>query len=147
VIDRNRRKSERRKGERDEAPRRIGIPGTRSIVEVPAATVRLGNRNLPIAGGGYFRLLPYAWTNWGMARANREGEPVVFYIHPWEVDPDQPRLPVGRLTTWRHYGGLGKTLDRLERLFNDFAFITVAATLVEERDADLPSGAGLAYAK
>jgi polysaccharide deacetylase family protein (PEP-CTERM system associated) len=146
VIDRNRRKSERSRRERD-AQRRAIIPATRHIVEVPAATVRIGNRNLPIAGGGYFRLLPYAWTNWGMTRANREGEPVVFYIHPWEVDPEQPRLPVGRVTTWRHYGGLHKTLDRLERLFNDFAFDTVAATLVEQPGSELPPLQDLAYAK
>lgn len=146
VIDRNRRKSARRSAERGEAPRR-GVSGTRHIIEVPAATVRLGNRNLPIAGGGYFRLLPYAWTHWGMARANREGAPVVFYIHPWEVDPGQPRLAVGRMTTWRHYGGLGKTLDRLERLFNDFAFDTVAETLMQQPVPDLLALESVAYAK
>ena len=91
--------------------------------------MRLGRLNLPIAGGGYFRLLPYAWTRWGIARVNRGGEPVVFYIHPWEVDADQPRLPVGRLTAMRHYHGLDKTLERLETLFNDFAFDTVSAML------------------
>lgn len=147
VIDRNRRKSARRKAERGEAPRRAFIGGTRSIVEVPAATVRLGNRNLPIAGGGYFRLLPYAWTHWGMARANSDGDPVVFYIHPWEVDPGQPRLPVGRVTSWRHYGGLDQTLDRLERLFTDFHFDTVAETLLELSTTVMPEDARLAYAK
>lgn len=146
VIDRNRRKAARRKAERGDEPRR-SRHGTRSIVEVPAATVRLGNRNLPIAGGGYFRLLPYAWTHWGMARANREGDPVVFYIHPWEVDPGQPRLPVGRLTSWRHYGGLEKTLDRLERLFVDFNFNTVAETLLEPSSTAVPEDARLAYAE
>ena len=66
-----------------------------TIFEVPASTVRVGGVNLPIAGGGYFRLLPYAWTRWGIDRANRvERQPVVFYVHPWETDPDQPRFRV-----------------------------------------------------
>jgi len=147
VIDRNRRKFARRMFERDEPPRRVFTGGTRSIVEVPAATVRLGNRNLPIAGGGYFRLLPYAWTHWGMARANHEGTPVVFYIHPWEVDPEQPRLPVGRVTRWRHYGGLEKTRARLERVLRDFQFNTVAESLLPQTSTAVPDGAWLAYAK
>jgi polysaccharide deacetylase family protein (PEP-CTERM system associated) len=146
VIDRNRRKMARRKAERDDTPRRTRADLPRRIVEVPAATVRLGNRNLPIAGGGYFRLLPYAWTRWGMARANQAGEPVVFYIHPWEVDPGQPRLPVGRLTAWRHYGGLGRTLGRLERLCADFAFDTIGATLAGQL-ADDVAFKELAYAR
>lgn len=146
VIDRNRRKASRRSAERGDTPRR-GISGTRHIIEVPAATVRIGHRNLPIAGGGYFRLLPYAWTHWGMTRANREGAPVVFYIHPWEVDPSQPRLPVGRLTSWRHYSGLNKTLGRLERLLCAFAFNTVAETLMQEPVPDVGALEGLAYAK
>ena len=63
--------------------------------------------NLPFAGGGYFRLLPYAFTRWGMRRVNtRERAPVMFYMHPWEVDPEQPRIEVGHTTRWRHYGGL-----------------------------------------
>jgi polysaccharide deacetylase family protein (PEP-CTERM system associated) len=94
-----------------DAPRhahRIDTPAG-SIAEVPSSTVRIGKLNLPIAGGGYFRLLPYAWTRWGMARVNGAGEPAVFYIHPWEIDADQPRLAVGRLTAMRHYTGLDKT--------------------------------------
>jgi hypothetical protein len=82
-----------------------------------------------------------------MARANKAGEAVVFYIHPWEVDPGQPRLPVGRLTRWRHYNGIDKTLDRLERLFNDFAFDTVASTLMQQPVPDPPVVETLAYAK
>ncbi len=98
-----------------------------SIVEVPGSTVRAGGTNLPIAGGGYFRLLPYACTKWGMARVNAvDGVPVVFFIHPWEVDPDQPRLPVSRLARWRHYSNLDDTLKRLDQLVSDFAFDTVA---------------------
>ena len=63
-----------------------------------------------MAGGGYFRLLPYPWTRWGIGRINRvERRPAVFYIHPWEIDPDQPRLPAGRLSRMRHYRNLDKT--------------------------------------
>lgn len=121
--------------------------GSGSILEVPASTLCIGGHNVPIAGGGYFRLLPYEWTHWGMTRANREGQPVVFYIHPWEIDPDQPRLPVGRLTAWRHYTGLSKTLDRLEMLCNDFAFDTVAAVLTSRGTVDVPAGVRLAHAE
>jgi polysaccharide deacetylase family protein (PEP-CTERM system associated) len=101
-----------------------------ALVEVPASTVRLGGVNLPVAGGGYFRLLPYAWTKWGIRRVNRlEREPVVFYLHPWEIDPDQPRMHVGAKTRLRHYGGLGRTAARLERLLSDFKFDSIAAVL------------------
>ena len=115
-----------------DAPRRAHVieRGAGSIVEVPASTVRLGRVNVPIAGGGYFRLLPYGFTKWGISRVNTvDRNPVVFYIHPWEIDPDQPRLPVSRVTRWRHYSNLDDTLNRLGRLVQDFAFETVAATL------------------
>lgn len=115
-----------------DAPRRPHVieRGAGSIVEVPASTVRLGRVNVPIAGGGYFRLLPYGFTKWGIARVNRvDRHPVVFYIHPWEIDPNQPQLPVSTVTRWRHYSNLDDTLHRLERLVQDFAFDTVAATL------------------
>jgi hypothetical protein len=97
---------------------------------MPASTVRIGGVNLPIAGGGYFRLLPYSWTRWGIQRVNgSEQQPVVFYCHPWEIDPDQPRLEVGRVTGMRHYTGLDKTARRLSRLLGDFRFDTVASVL------------------
>jgi polysaccharide deacetylase family protein (PEP-CTERM system associated) len=114
-----------------DAPRHAHVikRGAGSIVEVPASTVRVGQTNLPMAGGGYFRLLPYAFTQWGIRRVNAAGEPVVFYIHPWEIDGDQPRLPASRLTTLRHYSNLDDTLNRLERLLKDFAFDTIAAAL------------------
>ena len=103
------------------------------ILEVPGSTVRVGKANLPIAGGGYFRLLPYAWTRWGIRRVNEvEQEPVVFYLHPWEIDPGQPRLEVGRTTQLRHYTGLDKTLARLERLVSDFRFDSIQSMLESE---------------
>jgi polysaccharide deacetylase family protein (PEP-CTERM system associated) len=101
-----------------------------ALVEMPASTIRLGRVNLPIAGGGYFRLLPYGWTKWGMQRVNRlERQPVVFYLHPWEVDPEQPRFNVGLGTRVRHYGGLNRTAERLGRLLRDFRFDSLATVL------------------
>jgi polysaccharide deacetylase family protein (PEP-CTERM system associated) len=101
-----------------------------SLVEMPGSTVRLAGVNLPIAGGGYFRQFPYAWTRWGIGHVNRiEREPVVFYTHPWEVDPDQPRLQVGGVTRVRHYRGLEHTSGRLTRLLRDFRFDSIASVM------------------
>jgi len=120
---------------------RYGIPGAPrhmhridrsagSIIEMPASTVRVGPFNLPIAGGGYFRLLPYGVTRWGIRRVNTvDRAPVVFYLHPWEVDPDQPRMAVGATTRWRHYSGLDQVVERMRRLVRDFQFDTVASVL------------------
>ena len=119
-----------------------------SIVEVPGSTVRIGGANWPIAGGGYFRLLPYRWTKWGIARINAvDDEPVVFYIHPWEIDPEQPRLPVSRMTRWRHYHGLDQTATRLDQLMSDFRFDTVTASLAARGTVVAPVPARLAHAK
>ena len=118
-----------------------------TIVEVPASTVRVGQSNLPIAGGGYFRLLPYAFTKWGINRVNAAGEAVVFYLHPWEIDADQPRLPVSRLTALRHYSNLDDTMNRLDRMMKDFAFDTIAAALDVAGTAAAPAIARLAHAK
>ncbi|HEV8396210.1 MAG TPA: XrtA system polysaccharide deacetylase [Vicinamibacterales bacterium] len=100
-----------------------------SLFEVPGSTVRLGGTNLPVAGGGYFRILPYAWTRWGIGRVNREGQPAVFYLHPWEIDPRQPRLPAGLLGRFRHYRNLHLTEARLRSLMRDFSFGPLEAVL------------------
>ena len=101
-----------------------------TLIELPASTTRVGKVNLPIAGGGYFRLLPYAWTRWGISRVNRrEQKPVVFYFHPWEIDPDQPRFAVGAASRLRHYTGLDRTPERLRRLMREFRFTSVAGVL------------------
>jgi polysaccharide deacetylase family protein (PEP-CTERM system associated) len=120
---------------------RYGIPSSprhpyvihqngRTLKEVPGSTVRVGPLNLPVAGGGYFRLLPYAWTRWGISRLNgREHRPAVFYIHPWEIDADQPRLSADWLGRFRHYRNLAKTQARLRLLLADFRFGTIASML------------------
>ena len=85
-------------------------------------TIRLGGRNLPCAGGGYFRLLPYPLYRLGLGRLNRhEGQPGIFYFHPWEVDPDQPRVAAAsRAAKFRHYVNIAAMSGRLERLTRDF---------------------------
>jgi polysaccharide deacetylase family protein (PEP-CTERM system associated) len=124
---------------------RIGRPNG-EIVEAPASTVRLGPLNLPIAGGGYFRILPYAWTRWGIARLNRtEGQAAIFYLHPWEVDPQQPRLSTSWLGRFRHYRNLDKTEGRLRALLTEFRFAPVRTLLggdapVNEQPALAPAG-------
>jgi polysaccharide deacetylase family protein (PEP-CTERM system associated) len=97
-----------------------------TLIEVPGSTTQVGPLNLPIAGGGYFRILPYWWTRWGISRVNRvERRPAIFYLHPWEIDPDQPRLDAGRLGRFRHYRHLDQTEGRLRQLLTDFKFDTV----------------------
>ena len=96
------------------------------LTEIPGSTVRIGRWNFPVGGGGYFRILPYPWTRWGIARLNEtEGRPAVFYLHPWEIDSEQPRLPAGLLGRFRHYRNLDKTEERLRTLLRDFRFGTV----------------------
>ena len=101
-----------------------------SLVEFPLSTVQCMGMNIPIAGGGYFRLFPYAFTRWGLRRVNqKERHPVVVYLHPWEIDPDQPRLPARGLSRWRHYVNLARTEKRLLHLLRDFQWGTMAEVL------------------
>jgi polysaccharide deacetylase family protein (PEP-CTERM system associated) len=101
-----------------------------TLWELPGSTVRLGGQNLPIGGGGYFRLLPYSWTRRGIAHVNgNEGKPVTFYLHPWEIDPDQPRIEASLVSRFRHYQNLGKTESRLRQLLSDFAFSSAISVL------------------
>jgi polysaccharide deacetylase family protein (PEP-CTERM system associated) len=121
---------------------RYGLPGARlephrlerprgSIWEFSPPVWRVLGWPLPIGGGGYFRLYPYALTRRGLGRINAAGRPFAVYLHPWEFDPDQPRLRAGWLTSFRHYVGLGRTADRFERLLNDFSFGTLSESLTE----------------
>ncbi|MBK9135251.1 MAG: DUF3473 domain-containing protein [Betaproteobacteria bacterium] len=92
------------------------------LLEVPVTTVRLLNRNLPSSGGGYFRLLPYALSRWLIGRVNAaDREPAVFYFHPWEIDPGQPRVEgIDAKTRFRHYVNIARTEAKLKRLLDDF---------------------------
>jgi polysaccharide deacetylase family protein (PEP-CTERM system associated) len=97
------------------------------IFEFPLSTIRLGRLNVPVSGGGYFRLLPYPIIKLGLKRLNEvERRPFVFYLHPWELDPDQPRIQEASLKSrFRHYLNLSKTESRLNRLLYDFRFAPI----------------------
>jgi polysaccharide deacetylase family protein (PEP-CTERM system associated) len=100
------------------------------LVEFPPTTARLLGQNLPAPGGGYFRLYPYALSRWLIQRVNRqEGQPAIFYLHPWEVDPGQPRIETGWRSKFRHYNNLDKCEGRLRRLLGEFGFATVRQVL------------------
>jgi len=111
-------------------PQRVCERNGVHLMEFPLSTVRLAGVNLPFVGGGYLRHFPMWYVRWGMRRVNQiEGQPVVVYIHPWEVDPDQPRQQVGWRTRIRHYRHLQLTEPRLAELFEGFRFSTVKAVL------------------
>ena len=108
-----------------DAPRFAFYPnGESGLLEVPITTVRMGKRNLPAGGGGYFRLLPYAVSRWMMNKVNDEDrESAIFYFHPWELDPGQPRPPgVDAKSRFRHYVNLGRMENRIKALTRDFAW-------------------------
>jgi len=114
-----------------------GIPGAprfayrhpNGLFEYPISTALLLGQKIPVSGGGYFRLFPYWFTRYALRAINRqERKPFIFYLHPWEVDPEQPRMhKAGLLSRFRHYNNLRNTTPRLQRLLSDFAFNPLAA--------------------
>ena len=102
----------------------------RLLVEFPPTTVRLFGCNFPVAGGGYLRLFPAPLVCAALRRVNARGHPVIVYFHPWELDPEQPRLPVRGLRRFRHYVNLGRTAEKLRRLLRSLSF-TTARSVVE----------------
>ena len=131
---------------------RYGLPGAHRfphllrrsagpLVELPPSTVALGPLTLPVAGGGYFRLLPYALFRAGLRRINhQERQPAVFMIHPWELDADQPVIPGRPLNVWRHRVGLRRTAPRLKRLLRDFRFVTAGELAAQVSGGPFGSG-------
>lgn len=106
-----------------------GSNGT-ALHEVPISTVRVAGFNLPFVGGGYLRHFPLSFIRWGMRRLNGvERRPAILYIHPWEIDPEQPRQDVRLLTRIRHYRNLGRTEERLARLFSEYSFTSIREVL------------------
>jgi len=107
-----------------EAPRFVFRVRPGGILEIPVTTVQVNGRNLPAGGGGYFRLMPYGLYRWGLRRVNqRDAQPGMFYFHPWEVDPGQPRIAGAPLRSrLRHYTNLGTMEVRLKRLLGDFSW-------------------------
>jgi len=111
-------------------PGPIAAPGGARIVEFPLSTKGVFGMRVPVAGGGYFRLLPYWFTRWALSAVNREdATPFVFYLHPWEIDPEQPRVKASALSRFRHYNNLHKCEQRLRSLLDDFRFTTMRDVL------------------
>jgi len=100
-------------------------PSRGSILEIPPLTMRLMRLNLPVGGGGYFRLLPVRVLARALKAATRRGEHGMLYLHPWELDPQQPVLPMSPLSRWRHRIGLGRTQEKLRWLLARFDFTSV----------------------
>jgi polysaccharide deacetylase family protein (PEP-CTERM system associated) len=112
-------------------PGRITAPGGQSIAEFPPSTVSILGTRIPVSGGGYFRLLPYWLTRGALDRINRRDERAfMFYLHPWEIDPDQPRIKASPLSSFRHYTNLDKTERRLRKLVGEFSFSTAHSVLL-----------------
>lgn len=115
-----------------DAPRfihRARGPAGGSLIEIPPLTLRLAGMNWPVGGGGYLRLLPVRVVAAALGAAQARGRSGMIYLHPWELDPDQPVLPMGRLTRWRHRVGLRHTADKLSWLLARFRFSTAAEGL------------------
>ena len=98
------------------------------VLEIPLSTLSLCGKNIPISGGGYFRLYPYVMTRWAISHLiNMDGQPYIFYLHPWEIDYDQPRMRQAPLKSqFRHYLNLNKVDSRLEALLTDFEWSSMA---------------------
>lgn len=114
-----------------EQPYQLVTPGGAELIEFPLTTARIAGFPVPAAGGGYFRQYPYALSRWLLERASDNGSrPVIFYLHPWEVDPEQPRIAGASLKSrYRHYTNLSRCMPRLARLCRDFQFTTVREVL------------------
>jgi polysaccharide deacetylase family protein (PEP-CTERM system associated) len=110
-------------------PGRITAPSGRSILEFPMAPASFFGLKIPVTGGGYFRIFPYRLTLAGLRSINAAGRPFAFYLHPWEIDPGQPRVAVGMLSRFRHYTNLTRCQDRLRRLLTEFEFSPMAQVL------------------
>ncbi len=113
-------------------PHKLATPNGSELVEFPLTTRRIGKLNIPVAGGGYFRLYPYFLTRHFLKAVNKkQDEQFVFYLHPWEVDPQQPRIEASWFSKFRHYNNLEKCESRLNHLINDFNFTTMKSVLTE----------------
>jgi polysaccharide deacetylase family protein (PEP-CTERM system associated) len=115
----------------------LTTPQGARLVEVPPSTVSVLATALPVGGGGYLRLLPFALTRWAFRRLNREGMPAIVYLHPWEVDPDQPRMKAPFLSRFRHYTGLRTTASKLSKLVSTFRFGPLRDVLAQAGLPDL----------
>jgi len=134
---------------------RYGIPDTptdpyrlqfqqSSVNEFPVSVLPLGPLRIPVGGGGYFRIFPWWFIRWALKRIEASGRPIHFYIHPWEIDPEQPKVRGGGpLTRFRHYHNLSKAMDRLEKLLHVFPFGKVSSP-TGQSVVDLTSSSNIA---
>lgn len=113
----------------EDKPHVLTTPAGHKLVEFPITTKPIFGYRLPVGGGGYFRIYPYSFSRMALKSINRKQQPFIFYLHPWEVDPDQPRIEASWLSKFRHYNNLGKCEQRLENLLQDFRFSTVEGVL------------------
>lgn len=120
-------------------------------MEFPVATILIGGQKFPLAGGGYLRMLPYGYIRWGIRRLNKkEGLRAIVYTHPWEIDPEQPRLAATLRSKMRQYSRLSKTFHKLDTLLKDFCFVSLSecfsAELAQEptppKSSSIPPAAG-----
>jgi polysaccharide deacetylase family protein (PEP-CTERM system associated) len=111
----------------------ITAPSGRSIAEFPMSTAKVAGFQLPVSGGGYFRLLPYSVTRAALRKINfEEHEPFTFYLHPWEIDPEQPRVKVSLRSRFRHYTNLTRCESRLRQLLGEFQFAPMRTVLAQK---------------
>ena len=116
----------------EDAPRwpyAIDVGAAGRLTEFPITTWRMLGKNLPVAGGAYFRIFPYPLTRHAFRSINRSGQPITFYIHPWELDPAHPRIPLPRRIALTHYANLAATEPRMRRLIRDFSFAPMREVL------------------
>lgn len=111
-------------------PYNIHLPDGQTLVEFPPSTIKIMGQRIPIGGGGYFRLFPYWFSQWGLRSINSgDKKPFAFYLHPWEIDPLQPRISSSWKSSFRHYNNLRKVEDRLAILLRNFQFETMTSVL------------------
>ncbi len=113
-------------------PHLKSLENGQQLQEFPPSTVRLFGQNLPVAGGGYLRLFPYRLTSWAIQRINEtENQPAMVYLHPWEIDPDQPRIAAPWRSRFRHYQNLDSSMTKLLHLLEDFSWAPMEQVLSE----------------
>ena len=121
-------------------PVRLTLPGGATLDEFPMTTLQMGRMTVPMAGGAYLRFMPAAVFRWGFERLVKSGQPTVLYLHPWEIDPDQPRQDTTLKVRVNHYHNLHRTEARLRRLLEAYDFAPLADVLADlESAGQLPT--------
>ena len=122
-------------------PRRGKKPEDDGVLEIPITTLMMFNQRIPCGGGGYFRLFPYPFSRWAWNRVNHQDcQPGVFYFHPWELDPEQPKIQgICRKTRFRHYLNLNRMQQRVDRLFQDFSWDRLDRIFQDQIPQEFPS--------